>query len=59
VKEEREFCINCGVQVIFSLVTQCEWAHVHGDRYCHDRQGFTVMPLTVAQPPFHSTGDVL
>lgn len=57
--EEAERCRGCGEAIYFDLHYFGEWTHWHGDRWCHDRRGYTVTPLHAAEPSFHGPGDVL
>lgn len=54
-----EVCVHCKARVVFGWPVTGEWAHLHGDRWCHDYGGFTATPLQVATPTFHGPGDVL
>jgi len=56
---EKEVCIHCHEPIVFGAFIVGEWSHWHGDRYCHNRTGFTATPLQIAQPAFHPVNVVL
>jgi len=59
-KPLQDICIRCKQVIFLGIVWQGEWAHWHGDRYCHDRYtNFTLTPLMVATPAYHRPEDVL
>jgi hypothetical protein len=58
-KPQRVACVYCKGSIYFELVVTGEWAHWHGDHWCHDAGGYTAKPLRAATPTYHDNEDVL
>jgi hypothetical protein len=51
VRGSTATCLHCEERIIYSVHTADEWSHLrHGDRWCHDSQNYTNMPLREATP---------
>jgi hypothetical protein len=52
-------CVHCKERIHYNSTIRNQWAHWHGDTWCHDARGFTATPLQRATPVYHESGDVL